>query len=167
MSAQSGTRIFNPSDGDIGGNTSSCCTRDANFVFFSTAFKRSSSFSSLVTNCSHALDVMISQKLFEQLKPEHREMIFAVQRSLPLSVHHQFFIIQINWLRQFSSPGETPYTHPSRSVTWNRTFNTVLVVVVLVGLVATAKKQTPAAKNKKTHTSNKNDRNTPQTNHQA
>ena len=47
-------------------------------------------------------------------------MIIPGQRSLPLSVHNQFVItftstlFHINWLRQFSSPRETPYTHHNR-----------------------------------------------------
>ena len=80
-------------------------------------------------------------------------MIIPGQRSLPLSVHNRSVItftntlFHINWLRRFSSPRETPYTHhnrqglripdlrryPSPGIGH---FHTVLVVVVLVDLVA-------------------------------
>ena len=79
-------------------------------------------------------------------------MIIPGQRSLPLSGHNRFVItftntlFHINWLRRFSSPRETPYTHHNRQgfripdlrkyPSENPTFHTALVVVVLVDLVA-------------------------------
>ena len=47
-------------------------------------------------------------------------MIIPGQRCLPLSVHNRFVItftntlFHINWLRRFSSPRETLYTHHNR-----------------------------------------------------
>ena len=47
-------------------------------------------------------------------------MTLPGQRSLPLSVHNRFVItftntlFHIDWLRQFSSPRETPFTHHNR-----------------------------------------------------
>ena len=77
-------------------------------------------------------------------------MIIPGQRSLPLSVHNQLVItftstlFHINWLRRFSSPRETPYTHHNRQGLRVPDLHRYpspgiehFVVVVLVDLVAT------------------------------